>query len=369
MFVRLGKIKLVNQIMQLPNHVKLKGLIYSILFFVIPYISISQSLSDEYAQTITQDDLRKHLSYLASDELEGRETATKGQYLAARYIADHFEKLGLERIVKVEDNLSYFQWFDVAVKDKRQRLLTSDAELPSGYEKRKTMNVVGFLEGKSKKDEVVVITAHYDHLGIDKDGKIHNGADDDGSGTSAVLELAEAFLMAKAAGHGPERSILFMLVAGEEKGLLGSKYFTDISPAIPLDQLVCNLNIDMIGRKDDHHKDDEYIYIIGADKISYELHEINEAINHKYLNFELDYTYNDEKDPNRFYYRSDHYNFAKNGIPVIFYFTGVHEDYHKPEDDIEKIIFPKYFKITQHIFRTAWEVANLDHRLIIDQKD
>lgn len=355
--------------MQFANQLTMKGLTLSILLALSYSYSTAQSVQDEYATTITQEDLRKHLTYLASDELEGRETATKGQYMAARYIADQFEKLGLQRIVKTEDHLSYFQWFEVAVKEKRQRLITPDSEIPEGYEKKATMNVAGLLEGKSKKDEVVVITAHYDHLGIDKDGNINNGADDDGSGTSAVLELAEAFVKAKENGQGPERSILFMLVAGEEKGLLGSRYFTDISPAIPLDHIICNLNIDMIGRKDEKHEDDEYIYIIGADKISTELHEINEAVNAKHLKYKLDYTYNDEKDPNRFYYRSDHYNFAKNGIPVIFYFTGVHEDYHKPEDDVEKILFPKYSKIVQHIFRTAWEIANLDHKLVIDQTE
>ncbi|MFT4733718.1 MAG: Zn-dependent M28 family amino/carboxypeptidase, partial [Arcticibacterium sp.] len=173
-----------------------------------------------------------------------------------------------------------------------------------------------------------------------------------------VLEIAEAFITAKKEGKGPERSILFLLVSGEEKGLLGSAYFTDKSSLIPLNAIVCNLNIDMIGRQDEKHKSDEYVYLIGADKLSNDLDKISKAMNKKYTNYELDYTYNDEKDPNRFYYRSDHYNFAKNNIPVIFFFSGVHEDYHKPGDDIEKILFPKYSKIVQLVFHIAWEVSN-----------
>lgn len=229
-----------------------------------------------------------------------------------------------------------------------------------------TQNVMGYMEGTDKKDEVVLITAHYDHVGI-QNGQIHNGADDDGSGTCAVLEIAEAFAKAKAEGNGPRRSILFMTVTGEEKGLLGSQYYTDKDPIIPLANTVCDLNIDMIGRIDKQHAPkEEYVYIIGADKLSSELHQISEDVNKKYINFDLDYTYNDPKDPNRFYYRSDHYNFAKNKIPVIFYFTGVHEDYHRPGDDVEKILFPKYQQITRLVFQTAWELANRDERIKVD---
>jgi Zn-dependent M28 family amino/carboxypeptidase len=236
-----------------------------------------------------------------------------------------------------------------------------------GEETVQTSNVMGFLEGTDKKDEVVIISAHYDHVGIDEKGRIYNGADDDGSGTCALLELAEAYSKAKAAGNGPRRSILFLWVTGEEKGLLGSKYYTDINPIIPLDKTVCDLNIDMIGRIDKKHETNEnYVYLIGSDKLSSELHNISENVNKETINFDLDYEFNDPKDPNRFYYRSDHYNFAKNKIPVIFYFTGVHEDYHKPGDDVEKILFSKYSKITQLVFATSWELANRNDRIIVD---
>lgn len=229
-----------------------------------------------------------------------------------------------------------------------------------------TQNVLGFLEGTDKKDEVVLITAHYDHVGI-QNGQIHNGADDDGSGTCAVLELARAFAQAKKEGNGPRRSILFMTVTGEEKGLLGSQYYADKAPIISLSNTVCDLNIDMIGRIDkEHAPNDKYVYLIGSDKLSSELHKISEDANNNSIKFQLDYTYNDPNDSNRFYYRSDHYNFAKHKIPVIFYFTGVHADYHRPGDDVEKILFPKYQQITQLVFHTAWEVANREERIKVD---
>ena len=229
-----------------------------------------------------------------------------------------------------------------------------------------TANIMGFLEGTDKKDEVVLITAHYDHVGI-QNGVVYNGADDDGSGTCTVMELAEAFAKAKAEGNGPRRSILFMTVTGEEKGLLGSQYYTDKDPIIPLEKTICDLNIDMIGRIDKiHAPKEDYVYLIGSDKLSSELHQISEDVNKKYINYQLDYTFNDPKDPNRFYYRSDHYNFAKHKIPVIFYFTGVHEDYHRPGDDVEKILFPKYQQIARLVFQTAWELVNREEKIKVD---
>lgn len=230
-----------------------------------------------------------------------------------------------------------------------------------------TENVLAFVEGTDLKDEIIVITAHYDHLGK-HDGVVYNGADDDGSGTVAVIELAKAFAKAKKEGKGPRRSMLFMTVAGEEKGLLGSDYYTQ-DPVYPLANTMCNLNIDMIGRLDKAHAGDpNYIYLIGSDKLSKDLHDISESVNKKHSNLKLDYTYNDEKDPNRYYYRSDHYNFAKNNIPVIFYFNGVHEDYHKETDEVSKIDFAKMEKITRLVFYTAWELANRTERIKLDKK-
>ncbi|MBB6613118.1 M28 family peptidase [Pontibacter sp. Tf4] len=235
-----------------------------------------------------------------------------------------------------------------------------------------TENILGFIEGSDKKDEIVVVTAHYDHVGMEEsaqgDDKIFNGANDDGSGTVAVIELAEAFAQAKKDGKGPRRSILFMTVTAEEKGLLGSEYYSN-NPIFPLENTVANVNIDMIGRMDfDYEKqnDSNYIYVIGADKLSSELHAINEEANQKYVNLKLDYKYNDENDPNRFYYRSDHYNFAKHGIPIIFYFNGVHADYHKPSDSVDKILFDSAEKVARLAFYTTWELANRDNRIVVD---
>lgn len=235
-------------------------------------------------------------------------------------------------------------------------------------EQVQSSNVLGFIEGTDKKDEVMIISSHYDHIGVSADGQVNNGANDDGSGTVSVLEIAQAFARAKAAGQGPRRSILFLTVTGEEKGLLGSQYYADMNPVLPLASTVCDLNIDMVGRVDDLHqgKSDNYIYVIGSDKLSSELHKISEDVNQKYIKMDLDYKYNDPQDPQRIYYRSDHYNFAKHRIPIIFYFNGLHADYHKPTDDVEKIDFKLAERSARLVFYTAWEVANRQQRLVVD---
>lgn len=227
-----------------------------------------------------------------------------------------------------------------------------------------TYNVLGYLEGTDKKDEIIVVSAHYDHVGV-QDGKIYNGADDDGSGTVSVLEVAQAFGEAAKSGQKPRRSILFMTVTGEEKGLLGSEYYVK-HPVFPLENTVCDINIDMVGRTDkDHEGKGDYIYVIGSDKLSSELHSALLEQNKK-SPIELDFRYNDPNDPNRFYYRSDHYNFAKNKIPVAFFFNGVHDDYHQPTDDVEKIEFNKMEKRARLIFNLTWELANREKRLAVD---
>lgn len=228
-----------------------------------------------------------------------------------------------------------------------------------------TENVLGILKGSDKKDEYVFITAHYDHLGK-YEGDIYPGADDDGSGTVSLLELAEAFSKAKKANKGPRRSIVFLAFTGEEKGLLGSKYYVE-HPVVPLRQTVVDLNIDMIGRTDERHKDStNYIYLIGSDKLSSQLHTTSEEANATHTRLTLDYTYNNENDPEQFYYRSDHYNFVKNGIPVIFYFSGVHKDYHKPSDTVDKIMFDLLRRRALLVFHTAWMLANKEERIVVD---
>ena len=457
----------------------------------------------KFAKTITVKDLTDRLSVLASDSLEGRDTGSKGQKIAADFIANHFKKIGLSPVVPTGEDNSYFQAFDLKKgtinqvylkkeEDQKNNLtdfvyysrsetygeefidlvyledITDDAvdiadkfivfktedndwqkvieqlkdKNPAGYfvvnenqeefgfmlkrfgtyfkrpairskfdnnadkilmidgamlewlfstskdeiahgsmtqvifnadmliEPLSTANVLGYLEGSDKPEELIIVTSHYDHVGI-INGEIHNGADDDGSGTTSVMEIAEAFATAAKKGKGPKRSILFMCVTGEEKGLLGSKYYTE-NPVFPLEQTITNLNIDMVGRVDPKYEElgnPNYIYVIGSDKLSQELHDLHENVNEQTENIVLDYTYNDENDPNRFYYRSDHYNFAKNNIPIIFYFNGTHADYHKPTDTIEKIQFEKMQKIARLIYYTTWEIANREGTITADKLD
>ncbi len=239
------------------------------------------------------------------------------------------------------------------------------ANIELGYSKSThtatASNVLGIVEGTDKKDEYVIITSHYDHVGKRNDTTIYYGADDDGSGTVSILELAEAFVKAKAAGKGPRRSIVFMTVSGEEKGLWGSAYYAN-NPIFPLEKTSVDLNIDMIGRIGQEYLKDKdsanYVYVIGDDKLSSDLTPITDMVNSKYSKMKLDRKYNDPNDPNRFYYRSDHYNFAEKGVPVIFYFNGVHADYHKPTDTPDKINYKLMAKRAQFVFFTAWEMAN-----------
>ena len=230
-----------------------------------------------------------------------------------------------------------------------------------------TQNVLGYLEGGDKKGEVVVISAHYDHLGV-QHGQVYNGADDDGSGTVSVLAMARAFAQARREGHGPRRSLLFLANTAEEIGLLGSQYYCD-HPVLPLAATVANLHLDMVGRVDSLHAGGQgnYLYVLGDDWLSADLRQLSEATNRRAARpLALDYRYNLLTDPNHLYYRSDHYNFARHRVPVIYYFSGFHADYHQPGDDVARIDFAALARRSQLIFRTAWAVANRPQRLRID---
>jgi hypothetical protein len=485
----------------------------SVVLLLLATFAINAQAQDaqvvKYASTIKAEDLEKHLTYLASDELEGRDTGEKGQKMAAEYLANFYKGLGLVGPV----NGSYFQPFELAsvtfpeinlsvgnkklvnnvdfiflgdgsmkkaekvdlvflglvsdenlqkvnVKQKlvgiwaiggraqsdiekvmkagatgvlvvtmegqanfdrvanRYKTLSGTGRLgflketknepvflistdkmseifgtpvdvlkeaaknnpesikaqKGSYQIKKevkmvaTENVMAYLEGTDKKEEVLVISSHYDHVGIDSQGRINNGADDDGSGTVSVMEIAEAFALAAKDGRKPRRSILFLNVTGEEKGLLGSEYYSD-HPIFPLENTVNNINIDMVGRIDYEYQKEEnqdYVYVIGSEMLSSQLKVINEYNNITYTNLKLDYRYDAEDDPNRFYYRSDHYNFAKHNIPVIFFFNGVHDDYHQHTDTVEKIEFPLMTKRARLIFHTAWDLANREQRTPVD---
>jgi hypothetical protein len=259
------------------------------------------------------------------------------------------------------------------LKNSSVQTIKSDIKVALHTESKdvKAVDVLGYLPGTDLKDEVLIFSAHYDHIGLNTRGpdKVNNGADDDGSGTTGILEIARAFTEAKKDGHGPRRSILFLGNVGEEKGLLGSEYYT-VHPVFPLTNTITDLNIDMIGRVGYEYigKPDSanYVYTIGSAMLSKELHQINEDADNKYVHIEQDYKYDDPNDPNRFYYRSDHYNFAKHGVPIIFYFNGVHDDYHQPGDEVSKINFPLLAKRAQLVFYTGWELANRDKRPAVD---
>jgi Zn-dependent M28 family amino/carboxypeptidase len=249
----------------------------------------------------------------------------------------------------------------------------------NAYEETQTQNVVAILEGRDPvlKNEYVAVGAHYDHVGVRAGtgvtgDRIYNGADDDGSGTVSVLAMAEAL------SHTPirpKRSILFIWHTGEERGLWGSQYFTD-NPTVPLSSIITELNIDMIGRSKRAGDTNvanraltgpDEIYVIGSKMMSTELGELSEAVNKSYLNLTFNYLYDNPKDPNRFFFRSDHFNYARKGIPIIFYFDGEHEDYHKPSDTPDKIDYQKMEKVARTIFVMLLELANGKTRPKVDK--
>jgi hypothetical protein len=304
----------------------------------------------------------------ATDPLPSLPTLMPSDAMLARLFAN--ERAGASDVMPTPD-MKEIPAFDLA-PDK-----TLEFTVDAKRDKLMTQNVVAVLEGSDTrlKNEYVALGAHYDHVGtgtpVNGDA-IYNGADDDGSGTTAVLALAEAF----AKGQRPKRSILFVWHAGEEKGLWGSEYFT-ANPTVPLAQIVTQLNIDMIGRSraegdtKPENKDltgTREIYVIGSRMMSTALGDISERVNRDYLNLTYNYKYDDPADPNRFFFRSDHYNYAAQGVPIIFYFDGVHEDYHRPSDTADKIDYAKMERVARTIFLTATELANAPSRLIVDRQ-
>jgi hypothetical protein len=316
-----------------------------------------------------KDYARQYESFLSDGRLSLKKpqngNSTGGMFFVSPVVAEKIFNTTLEKLAVAAGEASRKPSLKKIAAGKLSYKTTVDIKIV------KTENVLGYLEGTDKKDEVIVITSHYDHIGKKPKGEgdlINNGADDDGSGTVTVLQLAKAFAQAKKDGNGPRRSILFMTVAGEENGLLGSEYYTQF-PVFPLAKTVVNLNIDMVGRRDEQHKESPpYVYVIGADKLSSTLHSISESMNKKYTNLIFDYTYNDEDHPARLYYRSDHWNFAQKNIPIIFYFDGIHEDYHMPSDEVEKIEFDLLTARAKCVFFTAWDIANREERIKPDVK-
>lgn len=303
-----------------------------------------KKIVEKYLNTINSEELKTHVEEISSEKYNGRMTGEKGHNEVCDYIRNYYKS---QNIKAPESHPDYYQKVPKEV-------------LPEGL--NESQNVIAYIEGSEFPDEYIYIAAHSDHEGI-IDGEIYPGADDNGSGTAAVFEMAEAFKKASEDGYKPKRSIVFLHVTAEEVGLHGSRYYTNNS-VFPIENTVSTLNIDMIGRVDERHKDDEnYIYVIGSDRMSTELHFIVQEANSNFTSLSLDYKYNDDSDPNRYFYRSDHYNFAQKDIPVIFFFNGEHEDYTKPTDTADKINYQLLAKRTKLIFATAWYLANSPDRL------
>jgi peptidase M28-like protein len=281
------------------------------------------------------------------------------------------EKLDYETIRKEASEGALGEAFDLSAG--KQASFNVNAKV----DRATTQNVVGVIEGVDPllKKEYVAVGAHYDHVGMSRNAegdKIFNGADDDGSGTVATLAIAEA--LAKGPAR-PKRSVLFVWHAGEEKGLWGSEFFTD-DPTVPIQQIVAQLNIDMIGRSKKEGDDNpanrdltgpNELYVIGSKMMSTDLGNLSEEVNNQYLKLAFNYKYDDPSDPERFFYRSDHYNYAKKGVPIIFYFSGVHEDYHGLADTADKIDYQKMEKVARTVFAMMWRLANAPARPKVDK--
>ena len=326
-----------------------KKYVYFLFAYLCTINLFSQSLDlNTFTNDINENELKNLIYVYSSDFFKGRETGKLGQKRAVKFISEYYESLNIK---EANGTKNYFQKMELKISGNIVQ----------------TENVVAVIEGSEKPNEYIVISSHLDHEG-EKNGVIYNGADDNASGTIGVLKIAEAFQNAVLSGYRPKRSIVFLHLTGEEKGLLGSKYYTD-NPLYPLENTMVNLNIDMIGRIDPKHVNNEerYIYLIGTNLLSSELHEISESTNKNTTKLYLDYKYNYIDQSECIYYRSDHFHFVKNNIPAIFYFNGVHEDYHKPTDTADKIEYELLKDRIKLVFYTAWELANRNKSIEVDK--
>lgn len=339
-----------------------------LLFYCLLY-SVQNVAQDTISSVLVSEVLlKKHVYTLASDSLQGRQTGTIGQFKAADYCVGAFKENHLLPVFQLDSlRWTFLQkyWFTpalvsyfgrMAVTAKRSELSNPPTTNEENSQILFAHNVGGLLVGTDLKNEIVIVSAHYDHLGK-KDNLIYHGADDNASGTASVLAIAAAFDSLAQRGIHPRRSILFLLFSGEEGGLIGSKYFVATSP-FAMSQIICDLNVDMVGRTDfKHRKKPDYCYLISGKKDN-ELRQIIKTANQKSVNIHLDNSYDSENDPSQFYYRSDHYNFAKQGIPIAFFMDGEPPDYHQPSDSADKINYDVLQKRATLVFQTAWMMAN-----------
>ena len=313
-------------------------------------ITFAQSPIERALNTINRSSAEATINFLASDELQGREAGFHGSRVTSEYIVSLLQWMGVSPLAE-----SYFQPFDAYRKErqKKGRLEVhpdSIAKLKQEVHQKLTMrNVLGMIPGKNTK-EYVIVGAHFDHLGIDPvlDGdQIYNGADDNASGVSAVLQIARAFL---ASGQQPERNVIFAFWDGEEKGLLGSKYFVQTCPF--LSQIKGYLNFDMIGRNNKPQQPKQVVYFYTA------AHPVfgdwlKEDIRKYGLQLEPDYRAWENPIGG-----SDNGSFAKVGIPIIWYHTDGHPDYHQPSDHADRLNWDKVVEITKASFLNMWKMAN-----------
>lgn len=310
--------------------------------------------------------VKRFQMFISSPTLQLTSGPRPSRYATTLYISDDvFESLVGKSLNKMKKKSA-----KAAKKGKHYtKTVSSNVEINLLKDKEPTNgeNVLAYIEGTDLKDELLVVTAHYDHVGK-KDKLVFNGADDNASGTSCLMEIAESFIKAKEEGNGPRRSILIFHNSGEEKGLLGSKHYVN-EPVYPLENTIACINIDMVGRMDPEHEEKEdsnYVYVIGSNFLSSDLHRLNEDASKDYSKLDLDYTFNSLDDPNRYYYRSDHYNFVEKGIPSVFFYKGEHEDYHEATDTADKILYKQMRNVARHIFYLSWQLANRDERIKID---
>lgn len=320
---------------------------------------------------VSESLLKQHVFVLASDSLQGRQTGTVGQLKAAKYCAQQLKESHLQPFFPIDSTQSSFWQRYYFINERFIPVLPNNATLIGTYQRMSLVpppsgndslrryvahNIGGLLIGTTRPQEIVVVSAHFDHLG-QANQQIFHGADDNASGTAAVLAMATVFDSLAQAGMRPQRSILFLLFSGEEGGLIGSSHFVQNTP-VGLDKFVANLNIDMIGRTDKwHRRKPNYCYLITGGKES-PLREMVMSANAASMGLEIETDFDTQYDVKRYFYRSDHYNFAKNNIPIAFFFDGEHSDYHQPSDTAEKIDYALLQKRATLIFQVAWQVAN-----------
>ena len=353
------------------------GLLRQLAFVAMTGIGPVHAQENITQITVSAANPKQHVFALASDDFQGRKTGTDGQVQAATYCTQALRQSHLIAPFRLDSvRGSFRQTFaftttEVAlygqVRSYSGTRYTKSELVPLPQTAKDSsqvlfgQNVGGLIIGTDLKQELLIISAHYDHLG--KEGKrVFYGADDNASGTATVLGVSAVFDSLRQAGIRSRRSILFVLFSGEESGLLGSSYFIHNSP-VPLSQLVCDLNVDMVGRVDDaHRKKPDYCYLLTNNE-GQKLRQIAEQANAQSMNLAINQGgYDTVNDPEQFFSRSDHYNFAKQGIPALFFTNGSHIDYHKPTDTADRINYEVLAKRATLVFQTAWVLANQDER-------